>query len=527
MSTTKTAARGSFSPLEQGPVRTDAQFDLENLTDEEREVVTVDEFILFGKASIEQWNEPGPGEEHLYIEMDALEEQLDQLLALDNLSRRHDDVKVGEFLESHTLDESTTVHLDNDETLRFDAGDTLETQVVREGEPLPDGSGEAEEDALWIVANVYGRGAPEGSVIAQETRLGAYYGHLDGFSVTVYTREYDRVEKGKIAKEVDFLAVTIGEDELIKNKGSHFGVAEFQALFGSSGATGTDDADTTPRRPTTGRRTAEDPGGTLEQRLTMSIFRHLFSQSQEGLVEETIQVAQQSEQSLDDAAADVVGDDGDAEHIAQQAEERLEKIGERLEQEEMNRDDLAAEVADELGMDVEEVHALFNELEAAVAAEEGEDPDPEDEDEDDPEPEEQAETGGDGGDDPGEDTTPEQQGGLGEEEVRDLVQQEVSDAVGEAVGEHLGDLETQSDDGGEDVEYVTQEEFDERFGELSQQLDDAVENIGETVADNVTQQMETGGTPDPEGGSASDESDIKEDVDAVVESMTFGGDGGN
>lgn len=517
MSTAQTAASGSFSPISHGPIRTDAEFDLENLTNEESEVVTADEFIVFGRASIEQWNEPGPGEEHLYIEMDALEERLDQLLALTNLSRRHDDVKVGEFREEHTLDEPTTIHLDNDETLRFDAGDTLQTQVIREGEPLPDGSGTADEDALWIVANVYGRyrpDHPQGSILAQETRLGAYYGHLDGFSVTVLTREYDQTEKGRIAHEVDFMAVTIGEDELIKNKGSHFGVAEFQALFGSTPATGADDAGTTPRRSPTDRRPAEDLGGTLRQRLTMSIFQHLFSQSQDGLVGETIQVAQQSEQSLDEAAAAVVGDDGDAKHIAQQAADRLETIGDRLEQEEMDRDDLAAEVADELGMDIEEIHALFDELEAAVASEEGDgEGDGEDPDDDEPDNGEQAGT--------------EQQAGLDEAEVRDLVQQEVSDAVGDAVSAQLDDLETQSN-GGDGAEFVTQEEFDDRMSDLSQNLEATVDGIGESVAENVAQQMETAGTPNPAGGSATAEADIKDDVEGVVESMTFGsGSGGN
>ncbi|QCC57357.1 hypothetical protein [Natrinema thermotolerans] len=521
MSKTTTAASGSFSPVTSGPVRTDTEYDLENLTEEEREVVTADDFIIFGKASIEQWNDPAPGEDHLYIEMDALEERLDQLLALMNLSRRHDDVKVGEFLAEHTLDEPTTIHLDDDETLRFDAGETLETQVVREGEPLPDGSGTADEDALWIVANVYGRYSPDhpqGSILAQETRLGAYYGHLDGFSVTVLTREYDRTEKGKVSKAVDFMAVTIGEDELIKNKGSHFGVAEFQALFGD--ASEADDAGTTPRRPASeaGRRTAEDLGGSLQQRLTMSIFSHIFSQSKDSLVGETIQVAQQSEQSLPDAAADVVGDDGDADHIAQQAEEKLESIGDRLEQEEMDRDDLAAEVADELGMDVEEVHKLFEELEAAVAAEEGDEP----EDPEDP---------GDDPDEPDDEPEQEQQAGLGEEDVRNLVQQE----VGDALEEHLGDLETQSEDGGEpgpDAEYVTQEEFDDRLSDLNQQLgetlDEAVDDVGESVAENIEQQLETGGTPDPSGGSATAESDIKSEVEGVVDAMTFGsGSGGD
>jgi len=516
MSTTTTAASGSFSPITQGPVRTDAEFDIQNLSKEEQDVVTADEFIIFGRASIEQWNDPAPGEEYLYIEMDALEAKLDQLLALNNLSRRHDDTKVGEFREKHTLDHATTIHLDDDETLRFDAGDTLKTEVIREGEPLPDGSGPAQEDALWLVANVFGKEDTEGSVLSEETRLSSYYGHLDGFSVTVYTREYDQVDKGRIATEVDFLAVTIGEDELIKNKGSHFGVAEFQARFGSGHTRPpeSDDAGTT----STGVAAVTAEASGLGQKLTMSIFNHIFNQSKEGLVAETIQVAQQSEQSLEDAATDVVGDDGDAEHIAEQAEERLQSISERLEQEEMERENLAAEVADELGMDKEEVMALFDELEAAAN---GESPD---------EPEE--------GDEPDEPDDPDEeaaQQGMSEGDVRDLVQQEVGDAVGDAVSEHLGDLEAQADEGVEETEggdggekFVTQQEFDDRLNELSQQLETAVENVGETVADNVAQQMETAGTPDPAGGSATAESDIKDEVEGVVESMEFGrGDGGD
>lgn len=504
--TTTTAASGSFSPIKQGPIRTDDKFDLENLSEEEQEVVTADEFIVFGRASIEQWNDPAPGEEHLYIEMDALEEKLDQLLALNNLSRRHDDTKVGEFREEHTLDQAATVHLDDDETLRFDAGDTLQTEVIREGEPLPDGSGPAQEDALWLVANVYGKEDTEGSVLSEETRLSSYYGHLDGFSVTVYTREYDQVEKGRVANEVDFLAVTIGEDELIKNKGSHFGVAEFQARFGSGHTRPpeSDDAGTT----STGRAAVMAEASGLGRKLTMNIFNNLFNQSKQGLVSETIKVAQQSEQSLDDAAADVIGDDGDAEHIAEQAEERLQSISERLEQEEVDRENLAAEVADELGMDKEEVMAMFDELEAATEEDVPEDPDEDDEPD---EPDEEASQQG---------LTDQQQ-----EEVTDLVQQ----AVGDALDEQLGDLDTQADDGGADEEeFVTQEQLDSRMDEISQQLETAVEDVGETVADNVAQQMETAGTPDPAGGSATAESDIKEDVESVVQSMELdGGDGGD
>lgn len=505
---TQTAASGRFAPLTDGPVRTDRQFDLQNLSAEEREVLTADEFIIYGKANIEQWNEPAPGEDPIYIEMEALEERLDQLLALDNLSRRHDDTKVGDFRAEHTLESDATIHLDDGETLRFGAGETLRTGVIREGEALPGDNGTADEDALWLVANVYGKDDTEGSVLSYETRLGAYYGHLDGFSVTVYRREYDDTDRGAVISELDFLAVTIGEDELIKNKGSTFGVAEFQALFAP---TATDDAG----QSASIEETAEVAAARLRDRLTMGVFKNLFSQSREGLVSETIRTAQEEEVSLDDAASTVAGDDAD--HIQNQAEERLESISERLdgiEEEEMGRDDLAAEVADELGMDVEQVHALFAELEAAM----GEDPEmpAEDDDEDDENDDGvdvDVEADAEGGDAPESTESVD----ISAEALQDRIDNRVAERV-DAVLDEQG--------------VVTEDDLDERMDGLSQQLDE----MTETLSDNLTEQMDTEEladhimsqmgdsteTPDPAGGNATNESDLKAEVDSVVDNMAFG-----
>jgi len=146
--------------FEPGRLRTDEDIQLENLTDEEQEVVEADEFIVYGKANIEQWDDRPEGEQ-LFIQMEALEDALDQLLALNNISRRHDDTRVGEPLEEYTLDEPSTVHLDEGESLELEAGDTIRAEVIREGEPLPGDNGDADESALWLPANLFGRSDTE------------------------------------------------------------------------------------------------------------------------------------------------------------------------------------------------------------------------------------------------------------------------------------------------------------------------------------------------------------------------------
>ena len=58
-------------------------------------------------------------------------------------------------------------------------------------------------------------------------------GELDGFSVTIYAKEWDETNDGQVVSEIDWHAVTIGRDNQIKNKDSRFGVAGYKALFGS------------------------------------------------------------------------------------------------------------------------------------------------------------------------------------------------------------------------------------------------------------------------------------------------------
>jgi hypothetical protein len=70
------AAGGRFGPVSEGTAQRvtadEIDVDLQNLDETEREIVEAEEFIIYGRANIEQWNRPGPGEDNLYIEMDAL-----------------------------------------------------------------------------------------------------------------------------------------------------------------------------------------------------------------------------------------------------------------------------------------------------------------------------------------------------------------------------------------------------------------------------------------------------------------------
>ena len=364
--TQTTAAGGQFGAVRQDtePQRVTADevdVDLSNLDPTEQEIVNADSFVIFGKANIEQWNDPGPGEGDLYIEMDAFEGNIDQLLALENISIGHNDVRIGEPLDSHTLESDATVHIDNTETLQFSEGDELKTGVYREGDKLPNGQ-EATEDALWLVANLFGADDPRGSRFSQKARLGAYYGELDGFSVTVDKTEMTRNNKGTVVHDVDFLAVTVGSDDMIKNPGSSFGVAEFQALFGdgSGGDAPTDD-------PANTGEDAVRPG--LEELLSMSgILQRLLGSSRDALASEAIQQAHDEGIDLETAVEQTAGD-GNQDAVTQAVEQKesaledgVEDIVEQADDAEA-RENMASDLADELGVDKEVVMAAIDEIE--------------------------------------------------------------------------------------------------------------------------------------------------------------------
>lgn len=523
---TSHAVSGTFSPVSHADesIRTDEAVELENLSAEEQDVVTADEFIIFGRANIEQFDDPEPGDEPIYIEMEALEANLDQLFALENISWEHGDVRVGEPLEEYTLDESTAVHLDRGDTLEFDAGDTLRTQIIREGEPLPDGSGEAEEDALWLVANIYGRDDPGGSRISQSIRLGSYYGHLDGFSVTVDKLEITPTDEGLFVHDVDFLAVTIGPDDLIKNEGSTYGVVAYEALFAEA-----DDAHTTVTGAGSGPAAvrAEDLGSRDNrplERVMRETLRNLFSKSRDGLATEAIRTAHENEVGLDEAAAEVAPDEADADQIVELAEEQLETIHDRLEEEadDTDRETLAAEVADDLGLDKEVVMEIFAQIEAAEDdMDDDERPDDVDEEQDTGPTIESdrdlAEFIADVKDVPVDEAMAMLEGLEGEAATSQLLEETIQEAVEER-------LDSESDSSDVDTDqFVTEEQLDERLADLeasvSEDLDEQFEELGADIAENLSEQMATGGTPDPAGGNASSETDLKAQAEEWAEEI--------
>lgn len=420
---------------------------MESLTEKEQDVVEAEDFIIYGKASIEQYDRDDPPQK---IRMEAIEKALPQYFAQGGMiSRRHKDVKVGEALKEYTLDEPTTLELADGDSISFDAGDTIKTEI--------------KDDTLWLVANIYGEQDTEGSLLSKQTRLGAYHDQLDGFSVTVYTKEYTSKDEGQDVSEVDFFSVTIGDDELVKNKGSSFGVATFKQFLNA------DDAGTT----------AEAFRNSVEIHMSNRIFNHLFGKSKDGLAVKTIQTAQEEEVSLEEAASEVVDDD-DTEPVVEAANEKLSTIEEKLEdldEKQMDRQELAAEVADELGMSTGEVMEVFEQLDSNEM-----DEDDDDDDEDGNEtPEEKEET----------------QDGLTEKQ-----QEEVKGVVEEAL---------------EEKGFVTEDTLQTKMDELGEKVDESLESIGEDVAEQISSKMSVNDTPDSSGGSDPEETNLDEQVDQLTQ----------
>jgi len=207
-------SRGSFGVV-GGPgtdkTRTRSLVDDDQLGEGLKQALEADTFIIYGKASVEQYDDDSPSQKIL---MEAFEDEMGSFLEDGIISRRHKDIPVGEPLGSYTLEEDAEVVV-ADEVLEFEAGDTLETGV--------------QDDEVWIVADIF-----NDSEIARETRVGAATGDLTGFSVTVFCKEWTETGRGQEVNDIDWHSTTIGGDEHIKNGDSRFGVAEFKAAFGGS-----------------------------------------------------------------------------------------------------------------------------------------------------------------------------------------------------------------------------------------------------------------------------------------------------
>ena len=189
--------------------------DLEALEGELSEAVEADDFYIYGKASIEQWDADDPP---TYIQMDALEGALDRFMDSEHspgiISRHHQDIPVGTPVREFEFESDTTLEIDGD-TYEFEAGDTATSHVED-----ADGDGRPE---LWLAANI-----GNDTEMGKKTRILSAQGDLNGFSVTVHRNEDEMTSEGRMVTECDLHAVTIGTDEQIKNKGSEYDVASFK-----------------------------------------------------------------------------------------------------------------------------------------------------------------------------------------------------------------------------------------------------------------------------------------------------------
>jgi len=191
------------------------EVDLDALEGELREAVEADDFYIYGKASIEQWDDDDPP---TFIQMEALDGALDRYFESDVapgiISRHHQDIPVGKPVREFEFESDTTLEIDG-ETYRFEAGDTARSHVED-----ADGDGRPE---LWLAANVDNE-----TEMGKKTRVLAAQGDLNGFSVTVHRNRDEMTQEGRVVTDCDLHAVTIGTGEQIKNPGSEFDVASYK-----------------------------------------------------------------------------------------------------------------------------------------------------------------------------------------------------------------------------------------------------------------------------------------------------------
>lgn len=194
------------------------EFDPDDPPDEYADAIEADDFVIYGKASIQQTDDMGTR-----ISVRALEDALDRFFDSQDapgiISRGHADVVVGMPVREHTLESDTTLVIDG-ETYDFDAGETIRTEAKdADGDDVPE---------LWLASRL-----ANDSDIARETRYKALTGELNGYSVTVKPKDgaTERTGDGEDILAVDLHAVTVGTDDQILNQGSEFDVAEFRALF--------------------------------------------------------------------------------------------------------------------------------------------------------------------------------------------------------------------------------------------------------------------------------------------------------
>lgn len=213
----KAVAAGKQAPLQPKAV---PDVDPDNPPEEFGDALEAEDFIIYGKASIEKLDDGGQNSSTPEIlDMQALEDALDRFFTSEKapgiISLGHDDIPVGQPLQEYTLDESSAIEVGGD-TYEFDSGDTITTHVE-------DGDGDGRPE-LWLVADL-----ANDTEIARKARLGVLMEELDGFSVTFGRKAVEPEEGGRRVTELDLFSVTLAPDEMVANKGAEFDLAGFKA----------------------------------------------------------------------------------------------------------------------------------------------------------------------------------------------------------------------------------------------------------------------------------------------------------
>ena len=481
------AASGMFGPVTgpggasldatsisyKGGSRERSLVDEDEIPAEFAEPVGADHFVIYGKASVEEYDEDGQR-----VDVDALEGAKEQLFNSGNISRRHKDVRVGEPLPSWELEDDLELEIDG-ERFAFEAGDELATganpEVVQGAR-----SGEADDDEFWIVADLWAD-----TEIAKDTRLRALTGDLDGFSVTIYAKETEPTPDGEDVTDLDWHAVTIGPDEAIKNKGSRFGLADFKAMFGRTddGAPG-------------GRATRSDRPSTtmLEGLLEKAGVRAGLDGEKLSAAAGAARKAQNDGVPIEEAAADAAdGTSFKAEAIAEAASV-LDADMKAASEDDLEEILVGVEAGD---LSAEEALDMVADAGAVETDDEGDNMEDNDNNDD----------GGDPGDI--------EEGGMDEQMVEEKLDEMLDEKLDERIDEKMGE----EHDDGDDEDYVTEDELDEKMDAVvdtvGQKLDESV-----PTSDEIAEKMETGSTGSPAAGSGRNDRDIAAEMKAA-----FGGDG--
>lgn len=155
-------------------------------------VFDAEDFVIHGPASVQQVDRQGQ-----QIQMDALGDAIDRYFesreAPGIISLEHKDVPIGVPIREWTFDDGSTVrsHIDG--------------------------------DVMYLVGNI-----ANDTEKAKEARYRALTGDLDGYSVTVYSKEEGMVDGTRVTTACDLHAVTLGSDEKIVNPDAQFEVVDYK-----------------------------------------------------------------------------------------------------------------------------------------------------------------------------------------------------------------------------------------------------------------------------------------------------------